>query len=203
MQCCFLLCWKDVSGSETADSGLLCWTYPVTGQLAAWVMECLKDLLCGPCYWVLGGREDLPSQLTESLEKTSRCFHGHFCFFGVENFKHTEIEHYNGPCVPFSQLQQWSIYSHLSSFRSQPLFPHPGLFWSKSLTSYYFTSKYFYTHLWKKRTLPFHPVILSYFKNFCNIIKYEISSQGWDLSVFFFLGLFVSGSKIRPRHCNW
>ena len=61
--------------------------------------------------------------------------------------RYTEIAHYNGPYVPFSQLQQWSVYSHLASFRSQPLLPHSGLFRSKSLTSYYFTSKYFYIHV--------------------------------------------------------
>ena len=106
-----------------------------------------QHVLQAPGCCVLGGREVLPSQLTDLMEKTSSIFMTASSFWCGKFQRYTEIEHYNVPYVPFSQLQKWSIYSHLASFRSQPLFPHPGLCRSKSLTSYYFTSKYFYIHL--------------------------------------------------------
>lgn len=147
-------------------------------------------MLQAPGCWVLGGREVLPSQLTDLMEKTSSIFMTASSFWCGKFQRYTEIAHYNGPYVPFSQLQQWSVYSHLASFRSQPLLPHPGLFRSKSLTSYYFTSKYFYIPLWKI-LFSFNTVILlSYFKNFYNIIKYGLSSQCSDLFIFFIIFLF-------------
>ena len=161
-------------------------------------------MLQAPGCWVLGGREVLPSQLTDLMEKTSSIFMTASSFWCGKFQRYTEIAHYNGPYVPFSQLQQWSVYSHLASFRSQPLLPHPGLFRSKSLTSYYFTSKYFYIPLWK--IFSFNTVILlSYFKNFYNIIKYGLSSQCSDLSIFFIIFLFsffCIRIQIKSIHCN-
>lgn len=49
-------------------------------------------------------------------------------------------------------------------------------------------------------------ILLSYFKNFYNIIKYGLSSQCSDLSIFFIIFLFsffCIRIQIKSIHCNW
>lgn len=125
---CLLLRWKDVSGSETAGSGHLCWSCPTAGQLcrsAAWITDPVPQALSVG----LQSTQVLPSgRCTDLLEKTRghlySCFH--FCFIWKET-----------PCafLPAATL----INLRLILLDGNPnLPPHPGLFRSGSLTCYYF-----------------------------------------------------------------
>lgn len=96
IQFCFLLWWKDVSSWETADSGLLDWSCPVTGQLGrppahSWHDRTLPEQLPGarPC-WVLGGRvyASLPWACRRSAEEKAFFMATSVLCFGVENLKH-------------------------------------------------------------------------------------------------------------------
>lgn len=83
---CLLLCWKDVSGSETAGSGHLCWSCPIAGQLcrsAAWIMDPVPHALSVG----LQSTQVLPFEhCTDLLEKTRGHLHScsHFCFIWKE-----------------------------------------------------------------------------------------------------------------------
>lgn len=70
---------------------------------------------------VLGGREVLPSQLTDLMEKTSSIFMTASSFWCGKFQESQKIEHYNDFCA-FLPAQQWSVYSHLASLRLN-LFP--------------------------------------------------------------------------------